>query len=1055
MEKAFRKTGIDIIGDVPWGTHLCQFYETREDLVDILVPYFKAGLKNNEFCMWITSEPLRVEDAKAALKKVVKNLDNFIKKGQIEIWDYSEWYTKSGKFDANNVLQSWVEKENQALKRGYDGLRLSGNTFWLEEKDWRNFTDYEEEVNRVIGKYRMIAICTYSLAKCGASEVIDVVSNHQFALIRRESKWVIIESSGQKRVEEVLRESEERYRRLVETAPEVIYNLSAEDGTITLLNPAFERITGWSRAEWLGKPFMPLVHPDDVTLAMETFQHVLRGEATRPYELRILSKSGEYLIGEFTSFQHIEKRKVIGEFGIARDITERKRAEEAVRKSEEKYRGLTENVNLGIYRNTVGPEGKFIEANPAIIRMFGHKSKKEFLAINVSDLYQNAADRKKFNDKMLKEGFVKDEELWLKRKDGSLFIGSVSAVAVKDERGHVKYYDGIIDDITERKRAKEALQESEERYRTVARLSSDFAYSCVYSGDDGYEVDWITDAFFTLTGYSKAELHEQRSWLFVSHPDDREMATKPLHELKAGESDTSEFRIVTKDGRVLYIVNYTECQADPEARGGLRLFGAVQDITERKGAEEALRESKEKYRSLASTADSMYLVDREGRYQFMNEGHLLRFGLSLDKVVGRSYGEFHSEEDTRRFAENVERVFETGRSFQTEHKSQRDNKYFLRTFSPVMDSQGNTFAITVVSKDITERKRAELEYKTILGTAMDGFWIIDTQGRFLDTNDAYCRLIGYGREELLKMKISDIEAKEKSKETMRHIRKIMEVGGDRFETRHRCKDGRVVDLEISANYNKESGDKLFVFLRDVTQRKQMGETLVNYIGELQRLSKQLINVQEAERLRISQELHDEMGQALTMLRINIASIKESLSPRYAKGIKDRLADADALTEKLLGQIHELTLELRPHMLDDLGLVPTLRWYTERLSRRLNIQILFTQKNLKRRLAPEIRTTLFRIIQEALTNVAKHARAKKVRILLAQKQKFIELIIEDDGCGFDQRKIEKRPSRARGIGLFSMKERAALLNGECAIESRSGAGTKVRIRIPWRKAVEKN
>jgi PAS domain S-box-containing protein len=358
-------------------------------------------------------------------------------------------------------------------------------------------------------------------------------------------------------------------------------------------------------------------------------------------------------------------------------------------------------------------------------------------------------------------------------------------------------------------------------------------------------------------------------------------------------------------------------------------------------------------------------------------------------------------------------------------------------------------------QDITERKRAELEYKTIVGTAMDGFWIVDAQGRFLDANDAYCRLIGYSREELVKMKISDIEAKEKLKETVRRIRKIMEVGGDRFETRHRCKDGRVIDIEVSTKYNKESGDKLYAFLRDITQRKQMGEALAKYIGELQRLSKQLIAVQEAERLRISQELHDEMGQALTMLRINIASIKESLPPSCTKGIKDRLADADALTKKLLGQIHELTLELRPHMLDDLGLVPTLRWYTERLSRRLNIQILFTQKNWKERPDSEISTALFRIIQEALTNAAKHARAKKIRILLAQKQKFIEVVIEDDGRGFDQRKIEKRPSRARGIGLFSMKERAALLNGECAIESHPGKGTRIHVSIPRRKAVEKN
>jgi PAS domain S-box-containing protein len=145
---------------------------------------------------------------------------------------------------------------------------------------------------------------------------------------------------------------------------------------------------------------------------------------------------------------------------VNRDITERKRAEETLRKSEEKYRGLTENINLGIYRNTVGPEGKFIEANSAIIGMFGYKSKEEFLAINVSDLYQNSEDRNKFNDKMLKEEFVRSEELWLKKKDGSRFIGSVSAVAVKDEQGYVKYYDGIIEDITERKRTEQDLKKS-------------------------------------------------------------------------------------------------------------------------------------------------------------------------------------------------------------------------------------------------------------------------------------------------------------------------------------------------------------------------------------------------------------------------------------------------------------------------------------------------------------------------------------------------------------------------------------------------------------------
>lgn len=182
-KEKLRKTGIDILGDVPWGTHLCQFYQTREDLIDTLVPYFKTGLEGNEFCIWVTSEPLNVKHAEASLKKEVRNLDDYIEKGQLEILDYGQWYIKSGKFNADEVLQGWVEKENEAVRRGFDGLRLCGNTFWLEEKDWRDFVQYEEAVDHVIGNYRMLAVCLYSLNKFGIWEVLDVMANHKLALI--------------------------------------------------------------------------------------------------------------------------------------------------------------------------------------------------------------------------------------------------------------------------------------------------------------------------------------------------------------------------------------------------------------------------------------------------------------------------------------------------------------------------------------------------------------------------------------------------------------------------------------------------------------------------------------------------------------------------------------------------------------------------------------------------------------------------------------------------------------------------------------------------------
>ena len=218
MEEKIRKTGIDLIGDVPWGTHFCQFYQTKEDLIDILAPYFKAGLENNEFCMWITSEPLSEKEAKKAMRKAVPNLDRYLKKGQIEIVSHTEWYLKDGAFNLQRVLDTWIDKLNQALAKGFNGIRVTGNAAQLDKRDWRDFADYEEEVNNVIGKYRMMAICTYCLDKCGAIELIDVVRSHQCALIRREDEWELIESSERQRLERENRRLREELSRKVQFA---------------------------------------------------------------------------------------------------------------------------------------------------------------------------------------------------------------------------------------------------------------------------------------------------------------------------------------------------------------------------------------------------------------------------------------------------------------------------------------------------------------------------------------------------------------------------------------------------------------------------------------------------------------------------------------------------------------------------------------------------------------------------------------------------------------------------------------------------------------------
>ncbi|MHC4719768.1 MAG: MEDS domain-containing protein, partial [Planctomycetota bacterium] len=334
MEEKARRTGIEIVGDVPWGTHFCQFYQTKDDLIDVLVPYFKAGLKNNEFCMWVTSEPLNVKDAKKALKKKVKGLDDYIKKGQIEILDYSQWYTKSGGFDSDRVLQGWVEKEKQALEKGFDGLRLTGNTFWLEEKDWRDFTNYEAAINSVIGQHRMLAVCTYCLDRCSATEVIDVVSNHEFAIIKGQGKWKVIESAAHKETMAVLRESEERFRKVAENIREVFWLYDLGTNKFVYVSSAYETIMGRTRESLYKDPkdWIKAVHPEDRGRIERSFVKERKGEPFED-EYRIIRPDGSVRWINDRGFKvYDEGGRVYRIAGVAEDITERKKTEEEIAK---------------------------------------------------------------------------------------------------------------------------------------------------------------------------------------------------------------------------------------------------------------------------------------------------------------------------------------------------------------------------------------------------------------------------------------------------------------------------------------------------------------------------------------------------------------------------------------------------------------------------------------------------------------------------------------------------------------------------------------------------
>jgi PAS domain S-box-containing protein len=340
-----RRTGIDILGDVPWGTHLCLFYETKQDLIDILVPYFKAGLESNEFCMWVTSGPLNEKRAEDALREAIPDFDRYLEAGQIEIISHNQWYLKDGAFDLQRVLNAWIDKIAQAISAGFDGIRVTGNTAWLEAKDWKSFADYERQVDSVIDEYQMLAICSYPLNKCGVSEILDVISSHGLALIRCEGKWELIESTERKKAKKALKTSENKYKTLLENLPQKIFlkdknsvYISCSDNYAADLKIKAEEVTGKTDYDFFPKDLAEKYRADD--------KRIMKSGKMEDINEKYVQRGKEVFVHIVKTPVKDEAGNVIGILGIFWDITAQRQAQKKLLDYQKRLRDFASEMSL-------------------------------------------------------------------------------------------------------------------------------------------------------------------------------------------------------------------------------------------------------------------------------------------------------------------------------------------------------------------------------------------------------------------------------------------------------------------------------------------------------------------------------------------------------------------------------------------------------------------------------------------------------------------------------------------------------------------------------------
>jgi PAS domain S-box-containing protein len=457
------------------------------------------------------------------------------------------------------------------------------------------------------------------------------------------------------------------------------------------------------------------------------------------------------------------------------------------------------------------------------------------------------------------------------------------------------------------------------------------------------------------------------------------------------------------------------------------------------------------------TEDALFVKDHQGRYLMINSAGAQPVGKSVEEVLGKDDLQLFTPETARPIMEHDRRIIATGRAetFEQTGTAAGITKTWLATIGPYRNQQGEVVGVIGIARDITERKRLEIERDALLERLrlqIDrlplGYVLWDARHRVLDWNPAAERIFGYSKAEALGRIVFELINTMPLSGRLRELVRRLEAGDMQTNNvnENRTKDGRTITCEwfntplIGAD-GKITG--IISLAQDITERRLADDALRQYAERLQLLSRRVVEVQEEERRHLARELHDEIGQVLSAVSVNLQVLKQASDA----AAWPRLEESTRIVNDAIQQVRNLALDLRPAMLDDLGLIPTLRWYADRQSQRAGFLLHFDADSTGRRLPPEVETTCYRIVQEALTNVVRHAQAKRVWLELREESSQLKLVIRDDGIGFDPVHLQHRATPEAGIGVQGMRERVDLLNGTIKIKSNPGRGTTIEIRIP--------
>ena len=861
--------------------------------------------------------------------------------------------------------------------------------------------------------------------------------------------------------EEKLLVSERKFRALVEKSYGGI-SLVGGDGKLVYASAA-ERFFGYKPDELLGCLAESRVHPDD-WVALNLRVQMLKSGDSFSQEYRVRHKNGSWVWAEGIVTNLLDEPGVSAYVVNFRDIAERKQAEEDLRASEERYRSLVAALNEGIV---------LMDRNLTIVTC--NASAERILGLNRDEITGRTTfdprwrtiheDGSEFPGEThpvtitLRTGQAcSNVVMGVHKPDGSLAWISINTQPLfrKDEITPYAIVASFAD-ITDRKLAEAEIRESEERFSKA--FTSNPNPMAIITFPEGRYVNvneaWLKAYSYTLEEVVGRTALELNLWL---RPQERAKLYGHLQE--HGFCKNLEADFVSKDGRICQIVISTEIIEFGRKK---YVLASSYDLTERKHAEDALRISEERFaKAFGASPQPMAIMELPNRvFVNVNEAMARISGCSAEEIIGTSpqmLNFWSREEDRQRV---IELLAQNGfvHEFETQFTTAAGSIVEILLSAERITFNGAPHVL-IVASDITARKKAERalreseeHYRLLFEHSFAGVVRMTADGVGTECNEALARMLGCNsREEL-------IEADDELfyfdlNERQQLINELLEHGSLRNrELLMRRLDGSPVWTLLNGSVfrsNEQGQPMLEGVVLDISERKLTEKKLEELYNQSRTLLAKLETVREEERIRIAREIHDNLGQILTGLKLDFSWLDKRLAKTTDENLlrktEPKLKEIAALLEEAIQTVRTIATELRPGVLDTLGLRAAINWQAKEFERRNQVTCLIKLDREPENLPEERATAIFRIFQEILTNITRHAKASRVKIEMIESNDDLLLTVADNGVGI----TEAQRLDPKSLGLLGMRERAEMFGGTVTIKGKSRQGTTVRVKIPVKK-----